>query len=91
MRTVRLEHTAQLSLDSDVAQYRRFDEVYRGMEWLLSNDPMQGDPIGDGFRLCSRGSQWASTPDILVAYTFTDDEVVIYDIKAVPSDESREC
>ena len=90
MRSVRLEHNARQDYDQCVQHHARFEEVYAGMEWLLSNDPgAQGLGLAlDGFRLCVHGSSWGSLPAIAVIYTFTDELVTIYGIRAIqmPSD-----
>ena len=84
MRTVRLEHEAEQSLKEHENEFSRFDEVYRALEWLLSNDPEQGHTLGGGIRICLHAAIWAATPSILATYSYTEDMVVIYGIKAIP-------
>ena len=84
MRTVRLEHRASQSLNSYNARYARFDEVYQGLEWLLARNPLQGINLGNGFRVCFQTSQWGKTPGILALFSHTQNQVVIYDLKAIP-------
>ena len=84
MRTVRLEHRARESLDRHVEEFSRFEEVYHGLEWLLANDPKQGVALSASINVCFRTAQWADTPGILAAFSHSDNEVVIHDLKAVP-------
>ena len=85
MRTVRLEPSAEQGYNQCVEQHPRFEEIYRGMEWLLANDPgAQGLGLDlDGFRLCLHGSAWSDLPAIAAVYTFTDELVVIHGLHAV--------
>ena len=83
MRTVLLEHASEQSLREFEAEFNRFDEVYRALEWLLSNDPEQGISFGNGMRLCFHAAMWAKTPSILATFSYTENVVVIYGIKAI--------
>ena len=90
MRTVRLEHSAQPELDRLTEQHERFDEVYRAMEWLLSNDPGSQGIARNDHRACFHFSAWADVPGIVAVYTHTDQMVTIYGIQAIehPRDHS---
>ena len=83
MRTVRLEHSAQPALDRLTEQHDRFDEVYRAMEWLLSNDPASQGIARDDYRVCFHFSEWSELPGIVAVYTHTDQLVVTYGIQAI--------
>lgn len=85
MRDIRLEHNARQELDRLNQQFPRFDEVYRGMEWLLANDPASQGVAHNGFRVCFHFSRWASTPGIVVAYTHNEQRVMVYGIQAIES------
>ena len=83
MRTVRLQPDATASLDAAIAKFPRFDEVYRGLEWLLANDPdAQGIERG-GSAVCLGHSEWGSVPGIMAVFTHNDETVTIHGIKAI--------
>lgn len=82
MRTVRLELSAEQDYEQCKKQHPRFEEIYQGMEWLLSKDPgTQGMSLArDGMRLCVNQSGWGSMPTIAIVYTHSDEMVTIYGI-----------
>ena len=90
MRTVRLQPNATREYDLCARQHTRFEDIYRGLEWLLSNNPeAQGFGLSlNGFRLCLHGSEWGDLPAIAVVYTFTDELVTIHGIAAVEDPEA---
>ncbi len=84
MRTVRLEHKAEESLTRDQEKCARFNEVYQALEWLLANNPKQGVRLHGTVRVCFHKAVWASVPGILAVFAHNENEVVIYDLKAIP-------
>lgn len=83
MRTVRLDPAAEESKNVSDAEFERFDEVYRGLEWLLCRDPERGVSLNGNVRVCFHQAEWASSPGILAVFSHTDDLVVIFDFKAI--------
>lgn len=87
-RSIVLQPGVDQVIDDYTASIPRFDEAYRGMEWLLARNPMRGMTKSEG------GIEWrvyvqeqdtiAKTPRIWVLFTVSENEVVIYGINAVP-------
>lgn len=85
-RSVVLEHSAAADLDRYELELPRFEEIWRGLEWLVARSPekSRGDERdGKEYRLMARaGNALAGTPTIAIVYTFDEKEVTVYAIKA---------
>lgn len=90
MRTVVLEHQAEKSLRTFEDRFPRFADVYEGLEWLLARNPESfGEELGRNLHLTCRTSSIEvaeGTPGIAAVFSYTEDEVRIYDLMAVLQD-----
>jgi hypothetical protein len=87
LRTIVLEPAAQEAADSFCEEFPRFEEAWDALQWLLARHPRQVGSRkavnGREYWACVRApDEIAGTPQIAVVYSFDNDEVVIYDVKA---------
>lgn len=85
-RTVVLEPAAEASSDEAKRQFRRFEDAWEGVEWLLARSPDRGAMYlgaDKETRHYVQSSGATDVPFIWVVYTFDDDEVVVLDLKVV--------
>ncbi len=64
----------------------RIGELFDGLKWRLARDPEGGYPIPatNPPRYVMRSQRWPAFPSVIVvAYTFTDDEVVIHGVRII--------
>lgn len=87
-RTVILNDAPQAAHDAAQEQFGRFEDAYRGLEWLLARTPEVGHHVNlktshtvVNLYVQSSGNVHG-VPTIEVAYTFDDNEVVILGLKA---------
>lgn len=87
-RSIVPDHSAQQKIDEASASIRRFDEVWRGLEWLLARSPeARAHKIVDGrqyWLMVRSGDSLAGTPTVAVVYSFTDDEVFVHGVNVLP-------
>lgn len=80
---VEAEHAAELL----AADFPRFDEAWDALKWLLCRRPGLGYSREAGgiefFLYVSAPDELAKTPAIWVVYSYTDHEVIIYDLNAI--------
>ena len=91
-RTVVLSHRAQEFVDREEKQAPRFDDHWRGVEWLLARTPEAGVPRKrtshqNHLVYVIPANQLAGTLEICVLYSYDQDEVQIHGAKFGPKDE----
>ena len=89
-RSIVLEPAAQEAADSFSGSLHRFDEAWQALEWFLARKPGAGHfkTIGTVtyYLYVQASDELAKTPDITVIYSFDEDQVVVYAVRAeVPS------
>lgn len=82
-RTVVLDKRAEAFVDKESLSASRFDDHWRGVEWLLARKPQSGIP-----RKASDPKKYlvyvfpdnnlAGTKDLWVLYSYNEDQVVIH-------------
>ncbi len=82
-RDVALDQQAQDFVDGVSAEAKRFEDQWRGVEWLLARTPENGTPRfpNDATKYLIYvfpGNPWAETRDLWVLYSYDDDRVVIH-------------
>lgn len=87
-RTIVEELEASNSLDALTKKFRRFDEAYEALKWLLAHKCntvkcKTASVGGVSYYLHRRAGDFlAKTPDITILFTFDDNEVVVIDVTA---------
>lgn len=90
-RTVIVDPSAQNTIDEFTQTSSLFEAMYEGIEWVLAHNPSVGEAVEffpDWWHMAA--PEWpsglvAGLPVVWVLYKFDDNEVVIYDFKAVPA------
>ena len=82
-RDVALEPQAQTFVDGAVSDGARFEDQWRGVEWLLARTPEKGTPRyphePTKFLIyVFPANQWAKTRELWVLYSYDDDRVTIH-------------
>ena len=68
----------------------RFQEAYRGLQWLLARNPEIGQPLNrtfdgtPGYIYVSDSIHYAGTPRIRIIYTYDANVVTVYGISVDP-------
>lgn len=88
-RTVILDPTAQAFVDSNAKPGNRFDDQWRGTEWLICRKPEIGLPRdkqspGKFVVLVVAKNDLAGTRELWVLYSYGDTEVTVHAIKFAP-------
>ena len=93
-RTIILEPDAQQFVDSALKQNPRFGDRWRSIEWLLARTPEAG-----AYRWPNASSEYwlkdfsekrlAKTPNLVLLYSFTENDVRIYRVRFGPGSETR--
>ena len=97
LRKITLEPAAAQAAASYKAQFKRFEECWTGLQWLLARNPNPVDAnkttiSGTEYTLYGvEGDRHADLPEIWAAYTYDDHEVLIRDVYATeaPRDEEE--
>lgn len=86
LRTVIQERAVSQDIERAIRIYRLVDEAVQAIEWTLSHNPQKG--------LHRKGRYWVylqtgfkphRVPEIVVLYSFTDDEVTLHAIVFRPA------
>jgi hypothetical protein len=92
LRSIVEELDVSEQVDLYTEKFRRFDEAWEGLKWLLARTPdlkgaasWVGEWVGEGsFRAyAAAGNPLADTPDIWVIYSYTESVVLIMGVQAV--------
>ena len=85
-RTVVLDPSAQTFVDDKSEHVDRFEEQWRGIEWLISRTPEVGRPRSmhvptDFVLLVVARNEIAGTNDVWLLYSYSDAEVTIHGVR----------
>ena len=91
------EQSVSGAVDEYSKQYARFDKVYLALTWLLARRchdlpgrrPREVDGV-QYYLYKMQGDPMADTPDIVILYTFNDQQVNIIAVEAQECDENSE-
>ncbi len=95
-RTVVKENDVSAECDRLERTYVRFDDLLAAIEWLLARrcdeiESLKRTVHGFEYRLYRfAGDTVAGTPEVVVLYTYDDDEVNLIGIRAEEADSSEE-
>ena len=87
-RTIVQDDSVSAEIDRLTRSLNRFEDAYMALEWLLSRacdevGALSREVGGQRYFLYRQaGDTVATTPDIVVVYTYDDDEVVLIGLKA---------
>jgi hypothetical protein len=83
MRTVILEHRAQAALDAAIKEYPRLEEVWLGLELLISKHPAKGYrlPVRMPPTYLIGVKKWGDVPALVLLYTVTPNEVNVRSLR----------
>lgn len=81
MRGIVQDREVTQDIEASKKAYRMVDEAIRGIEWTLSHDPQAGTHrSGPYWVYAQNGFRVHRIPEIVVLYSFTDDEVTLHAI-----------
>jgi hypothetical protein len=86
LRTVVQDKTVSQDIEDAVKSYRMVDEAIQSIEWTLSHDPQRGiHRAGRFWVYLQSGFKLYRIPEVVVLYSFTDDEVTLHAIVFRPA------
>jgi predicted membrane-bound dolichyl-phosphate-mannose-protein mannosyltransferase len=85
-RTIIQDRTVSQDIENAVVSYRLVDEAIQSLEWTLAHKPEVGVHRSGRFWLyMQEGFKIHRVPEIVVLYSFTDDEVILHAIMFRPA------
>jgi hypothetical protein len=91
-RSIIQEPGVSQNIDAARKNWPRLDDAWAGLEWLLARKAstlgLAREEGGVLYRAYKQGGDsLASTPDILILFTCTDDQVIVHATRITPAPE----